>query len=114
MASTEYLRVTDLHAFYGESHILHGMDFRVNSGECVTLLGRNGAGRTTTLKAMAIALLIIGLLAGTLNLQKILDLQAAGGVLSWFIWTQPLAWLIFFTSAMASCRSSFEAEETRT
>ena len=52
MASTEYLRVTDLHAFYGESHILHGMDFRVHSGECVTLLGRNGAGRTTTLKAI--------------------------------------------------------------
>lgn len=51
-AATEYLRVTDLHAFYGESHILHGMDFRVNRGECVTLLGRNGAGRTTTLKAI--------------------------------------------------------------
>lgn len=48
----EYLRVTGLHAFYGESHILHGMDFRVNRGECVTLLGRNGAGRTTTLKAI--------------------------------------------------------------
>jgi branched-chain amino acid transport system ATP-binding protein len=48
----EYLRVTDLHAFYGESHILHGMDFTVNRGECVTLLGRNGAGRTTTLKAI--------------------------------------------------------------
>ena len=48
----EYLRVTDLHAFYGESHILHGMDFRVNRGEVVTLLGRNGAGRTTTLKAI--------------------------------------------------------------
>jgi branched-chain amino acid transport system ATP-binding protein len=44
--------VTNLHAFYGESHILHGMDFRVNRGECVTLLGRNGAGRTTTLKAI--------------------------------------------------------------
>ena len=50
--STEYLRVTDLHAFYGESHILHGMDFRVDRGEVVTLLGRNGAGRTTTLKAI--------------------------------------------------------------
>lgn len=50
--ATEYLRVTGLHAFYGESHILHGMDFRVNRGECVTLLGRNGAGRTTTLKAI--------------------------------------------------------------
>jgi branched-chain amino acid transport system ATP-binding protein len=49
---TEYLRITDLHAFYGESHILHGMDFRVNRGELVTLLGRNGAGRTTTLRAI--------------------------------------------------------------
>jgi len=48
----ELLRVIDLHAFYGESHILHGMDFRVNRGELVTLLGRNGAGRTTTLKAI--------------------------------------------------------------
>ena len=50
--NVEYLRVTDLHAFYGESHILHGIDFRVNRGEVVTLLGRNGAGRTTTLKAI--------------------------------------------------------------
>ncbi len=48
----ELLRVTDLHAFYGESHILHGMDFRVQRGELVTLLGRNGSGRTTTLKAI--------------------------------------------------------------
>jgi branched-chain amino acid transport system ATP-binding protein len=48
----EYLRVTDLHAFYGESHILHGVDFTVNRGEVVTLLGRNGAGRTTTLKSI--------------------------------------------------------------
>ena len=48
----ELLRVTDLHAFYGESHILHGMDFQVRQGELVTLLGRNGAGRTTTLKAI--------------------------------------------------------------
>jgi branched-chain amino acid transport system ATP-binding protein len=46
------LRVTDLHAFYGESHILHGIDFVVNRGEVVTLLGRNGAGRTTTLRAI--------------------------------------------------------------
>ena len=49
---TEFLRVTDLHAFYGESHILHGIDFVVNRGEVVTLLGRNGAGRTTTLRAI--------------------------------------------------------------
>ena len=38
----EMLRVTDLHAFYGESHILHGIDLHVNRGELVTLLGRNG------------------------------------------------------------------------
>src|SRR6516164_5006003 len=48
----EYLRVNGLHAFYGESHILHGVDFTVNRGELVTLLGRNGAGRTTTLRAI--------------------------------------------------------------
>ena len=50
--STELLRLTDVHAFYGESHILHGIDLTVNRGEVVTLLGRNGAGRTTTLKAI--------------------------------------------------------------
>lgn len=48
----EKLRITDLHAFYGESHILHGIDMTVNQGELVTLLGRNGSGRSTTLKAM--------------------------------------------------------------
>jgi branched-chain amino acid transport system ATP-binding protein len=48
----EFLRVTDLHAFYGEAHILHGIDFTVHRGELVTLLGRNGAGRSTTLKAI--------------------------------------------------------------
>ncbi len=51
-SETEYLRITDLHAFYGESHVLHGVDFKVCRGELVTLLGRNGAGRTTTLKAI--------------------------------------------------------------
>jgi len=50
--ATELIRVTDLHAYYGESHILHGLDIVVNQGECVTLLGRNGAGRTTTLRAI--------------------------------------------------------------
>ena len=46
------LQVANLHAHYGESHILHGVDFSVNKGEVVTLLGRNGAGRTTTLRAI--------------------------------------------------------------
>jgi branched-chain amino acid transport system ATP-binding protein len=50
--TAEVLRVAGLNAFYGESHILHGVDFNVNGGEVVTLLGRNGAGRTTTLKAL--------------------------------------------------------------
>ncbi len=48
----DLLRVSDLNAWYGESHILHGMEFHVRRGELVTLLGRNGAGRTTTLKAI--------------------------------------------------------------
>jgi len=51
MADT-VLAVSGLHAYYGESHILHGVDFEVRRGELVTLLGRNGAGRTTTLKAI--------------------------------------------------------------
>ena len=46
------LRVTGLHAFYGESHVLHGVDCQVEQGEVVTLLGRNGAGRTTLLRAL--------------------------------------------------------------
>lgn len=48
----EMLRVTNLHAYYGESHVLHGIDFNVNRGEVVTLLGRNGAGRSSTLRAV--------------------------------------------------------------
>jgi branched-chain amino acid transport system ATP-binding protein len=46
------LSVHDLHAWYGESHVLHGMSFDVNAGEVVTLLGRNGAGKTTTMRAV--------------------------------------------------------------
>mgnify|MGYP000094001998 FL=1 len=48
----EKLRISDLHAFYGESHILHGIDMYVNQGELVTLLGRNGSGRSTTLRSI--------------------------------------------------------------
>ena len=51
-SGVELLRLTDVHAWYGESHILHGIDLTVNKGEVVTLLGRNGAGKTTTLKAV--------------------------------------------------------------
>ncbi|MBG6080267.1 ABC transporter ATP-binding protein [Rubrivivax gelatinosus] len=47
-----FLEVRDLHAWYGESHVLHGVDFHVDEGEVVTLLGRNGAGRTSTLRAI--------------------------------------------------------------
>jgi branched-chain amino acid transport system ATP-binding protein len=74
-AGVEYLRVTGLHAFYGESHILQGVDFTVNCGELVTLLGRNGAGRTTTLKA------ILGLVdkrsgSVTINSREVIDWPA--------------------------------------
>ncbi|MEZ5684778.1 MAG: ABC transporter ATP-binding protein [Paracoccaceae bacterium] len=48
----EELRIQDLHAFYGESHALHGIDLTVYQGELVTLLGRNGSGRTTTLRSI--------------------------------------------------------------
>ena len=62
--SDALLEVRDLHAFYGESHILHGVNFSVNKGEVVTLLGRNGAGRTTTLKSI---LGLVGRRTGTIQ-----------------------------------------------
>ena len=51
-AGAPLLAVRDLNAWYGESHILHGVTFDVRAGEVVTLLGRNGAGKTTTLKSI--------------------------------------------------------------
>jgi branched-chain amino acid transport system ATP-binding protein len=53
------LKLDDLHAYYGKSHILHGVAMRVGEGEIVSLLGRNGSGRSTTVKT------IMGLVAGT-------------------------------------------------
>jgi len=50
--STQLLEVDDLHAYYGKSHILHGVTFHVGEGEIVSLLGRNGVGRSTTIKAI--------------------------------------------------------------
>ncbi|HEV3347484.1 MAG TPA: ABC transporter ATP-binding protein [Methylomirabilota bacterium] len=52
MSEPPLLQVADLHAWYGESHVLHGVAFEVRAGEVVTLLGRNGAGKTTTLKSV--------------------------------------------------------------
>jgi branched-chain amino acid transport system ATP-binding protein len=49
---SEMLKIANLEAWYGESHILHGVEFSVQEGEIVTLLGRNGAGRTTTLRSI--------------------------------------------------------------
>jgi branched-chain amino acid transport system ATP-binding protein len=51
-AAKAALEIRDLHAWYGESHVLHGVDLEVSAGEVVTLLGRNGAGRTTILRAI--------------------------------------------------------------
>jgi branched-chain amino acid transport system ATP-binding protein len=51
-ANTPLLAVRGLNAWYGESHVLHGVEFDVRTGEVVTLLGRNGAGKTTTLKSI--------------------------------------------------------------
>jgi branched-chain amino acid transport system ATP-binding protein len=51
-STAAYLEVRDLHAWYGESHVLHGVGFEMREGEVVTLLGRNGAGKTTTLKSI--------------------------------------------------------------
>ncbi len=68
------LSVANLHAYYGESHILHGVDFNIHRGELVTLLGRNGAGRTTTLKAM---LGLTGKRTGSIKIDGVEAIQLA-------------------------------------
>ncbi len=69
------LKLAGLNAFYGESHVLHGVDLEVRSGELVTLIGRNGAGKTTTLKS------IVGMIADrrgsiTLEGKELVDLPS--------------------------------------
>jgi branched-chain amino acid transport system ATP-binding protein len=66
-ADAKVLGVQDLQAWYGESHILHGINFHVNAGEVVTLLGRNGAGKTTTLKSV---MGIIGKRSGSIRFEN--------------------------------------------
>jgi branched-chain amino acid transport system ATP-binding protein len=70
--SGQALAISNLHAWYGESHILHDVNLSVEQGEVVTLLGRNGAGRTTTLRA------IMGLTGARRGSIKINDVEAIG------------------------------------
>ncbi|HVL55827.1 MAG TPA: ATP-binding cassette domain-containing protein, partial [Burkholderiaceae bacterium] len=58
-AAGEFLQVSNLHGYYGKSHVLHGVDMYLREGEIVSLLGRNGVGRSTTVKA------IMGLVSAT-------------------------------------------------
>ena len=67
-----FLEVANLHGWYGESHVLHGVDFHVDEGEVVTLLGRNGAGRTSTLRA------ILGLIGSRKGSIKVHGVETSG------------------------------------
>ena len=71
MAKT-FLEIKDLHGWYGESHVLHGVNLKVDEGEVVTLLGRNGAGRTSTLRA------ILGLIGSRKGSIKVLGQETVG------------------------------------
>ena len=70
--ANRFLEVKDLHGWYGESHVLHGVDFHVDEGEVVTLLGRNGAGRTSTLRA------ILGLIGARKGSVKLHGVETSG------------------------------------
>ena len=67
-----FLEISGLHGWYGESHVLHGVDFHVDEGEVVTLLGRNGAGRTSTLRA------ILGLIGSRKGSIKVHGVETSG------------------------------------
>ena len=66
-----FLEISGLQGWYGESHVLHGVDFHVDEGEVVTLLGRNGAGRTSTLRA------IMGLIGSRKGSIKVKDIETS-------------------------------------
>jgi branched-chain amino acid transport system ATP-binding protein len=70
----EVLRIADLQAWYGESHILHGVELSVHEGEVVTLLGRNGAGRTTTLRSI---MGLVGARTGSVQINGVEALRLA-------------------------------------
>ena len=70
--ATPFLEVKDLHGWYGESHVLHGVNFHVNEGEVVTLLGRNGAGRTSTMRS------IMGLIGARKGSIKVRGVETIG------------------------------------
>ena len=70
--SKHFLEVKNLHGWYGESHVLHGVNFHVDEGEVVTLLGRNGAGRTSTMRA------IMGLIGKRSGSIKVLGQETVG------------------------------------
>jgi len=70
--SKHFLEVSNLHGWYGESHVLHGVNFHVDEGEVVTLLGRNGAGRTSTMRA------IMGLIGKRSGSIKVLGQETVG------------------------------------
>jgi branched-chain amino acid transport system ATP-binding protein len=70
--TTHFLEVSDLQGWYGESHVLHGVNFHVDEGEVVTLLGRNGAGRTSTLRS------IMGLIGSRKGSIKVRGVETVG------------------------------------
>jgi branched-chain amino acid transport system ATP-binding protein len=70
--ATRFLEVAGVQGWYGESHVLHGVDFHVDEGEVVTLLGRNGAGRTSTLRA------IMGLIGSRTGSIKVRGTETVG------------------------------------